>query len=193
MIAQLTLSHGLSIKILRSVGIDVENIPALLAFIASSKHDTGEYSKMIAQLPKEKQSTMPPPYALVWLALTAWAKVQATFDPNKWPKLLPALVEYENAIKANCEDDPIQQMWNVTETVRYCRVKTTYDPQRRLLEVGTGLEGGAAEILALIREGPLRAAGAVKKKGIAPKSGLERRVERVLRRLRVWGRDGERI
>jgi hypothetical protein len=189
MLAQMVMAQGLAIKVLRSIGIDVENIPSNLAFIESSKSATKEYSTMASDVPAEKQSDLPPPYVLVWQALIDWALAQVADHPGKWLNLEAALQEYNG--KFDSEMEILARMHLVSEMVRYTRIKTTYRPDRRILEVGTNLEPTAANLWIQIREGPLRAVGSLPKRGIAPKGGLERRVEKVLRRIKVWGREGQ--
>jgi hypothetical protein len=80
-----------------------------------------------------------------------------------------------------------QQVTLVLDQVRYARTRGTYAKRLTLIEVGVGCLAPesarfwavAKKVLKIGFKGRARA-------GIAPKSGIERRIEATLKRLKIW-------
>jgi hypothetical protein len=184
MVSQLSPQHALKIKILASIGIDVEDIPnsSEMGFIELSKQDTSEYAKTNSTLPLEMRQTMPPPFVLVWKRVVEWGKGVIAKDPHKWAEAAQLFAAYEEQFSKI--EDQNERALAVAATVRYCRIRTTFRKERRILEVAAHLETGADKVWEQLRL-MMETLGATRKHGIAPKSGIERRVEKVLKKLRA--------
>jgi hypothetical protein len=144
MLGQLGLTHALQIKVLRSIAVDVTVIPSTLEFIATSKAYTSEYAQASSALPAEKRKLLPAPYVLVWNRIVEWARAKLNVDAAKNEDALTAFSEYLRQLQHL--DDDHAKAFAVAKTVRYCRIRTTYVPDRRIVEVATNLEGGADTI-----------------------------------------------
>jgi hypothetical protein len=188
MVASLGLTTSFQAKVNRSSIIDpiqVDNrdsrIQGLLELIKTALSD---YHKVMKAASKGEQEKAFPPFVVVWITFVNWLA-------NVAPPILVGQVEdlavvsrYATELAALPFDS---QVTLVLDQVRYARTRGTYAKRLTLIEVGVGCLAPesakfwsvAKKVLKMGFKGRARA-------GIAPKSGIERRIEATLKRLKIW-------
>ena len=184
MVASLAFSTSLTSKINRSIIIDSSRVDASLPFVFAASRDTKAYHERMSSLDWEMKQDMWPPYILVWLNLAIFIRTIVKEHLDEGSSDRADIVSYVDSLTPM---SGAMQALAICSQVRFCRLRTTFSKKLRILEVGVGvMEPRAADTWHTGRA--LREENYSLKvmRGIAPKNGLEKRIEATLRKLKVF-------
>ena len=186
MTAKLCLQNRFELKVLKAISVDCTLLPASTALVTRAKADTKAKHNARKGFSKEELAAESPQYITVY-----YRTIEFGFELCH--NLAVDTPEYQriNAYWRELGQLKSKSMKDLEQRLlldcRFARIRTCYDPNMAMLEMGIAtMEDSVAAVWVSIRHLMVTYSSAVIKRGIAPKSGLERRVEMQLRRLRAW-------
>jgi hypothetical protein len=182
MVSMLALTTSLKAKIVMSVSVDCTEIPDDLAFIEVGNERTSAYHKSLGDLTEEDRASAPPAHPLKWEAFIEWVSAELSEVAPDSPEASD-FKKYCDNLRAT---EPIAKAWMIADDVRYFRTRSIFKQHRMMLEVGIKWSPQTERLWSVARQVLVQKHKCVIKAGIAPKSNIERRIERELVRIRAW-------
>jgi hypothetical protein len=178
--AQMGLSSSLAAKVAKSIAIRVVNCNSKIPFHATSKAEKRAFSTLMHDASEEVRRVTAPIHTVVWEAMATWF---AEVRPNS-----QAVAQYKLKMLSV---PPAQRLLLLNRTVRYVRIRGAWLKDRIVIECSvlpSSVEEALwSEMLAHIETEKL----GYEAHGIAPKSGMERAVERLLKQFGLWHSQAE--
>ena len=149
------------------------------------KEATAELHAALKEMSREEKQRQPPPYLIAAEAMVFSARDLAKehWDENNEDR--QRLSQFAEKLE---KTDPEEQMNFLTETFRYSRVRNTWNKSKCMLEIGLAplASDESKKYWVSLRKLCITKLEGQEKLGVAPKSAVERRIETLLKQLRVW-------
>ena len=183
--AALAMSASLSAKVVASIVIFRILVPTALKLRTAMKAATTEFHTALKSIPRETKKDLPPPFAMVAEALISEAhEMGCKHLPAENPDRLHLSLFYNRMME--CE--PTERICLIMEGLRFVRARNTWDKKFSMIEIG--LSPIAAESTKLwfkaLRRTLVTYEAGIEKMGVAPKTAIECRIEKILHELNVW-------
>jgi hypothetical protein len=185
MCIQHSLGVALTAKVAKSVGVFSTETDNQTVFQTSAKAKTQALHDRLMGVPKQQRKAIGlPPHALV---------VESTVEEGKKftaakgdAELLAPFTEYAQYLDS--VETPEERLELILSDFRYARWRTTFHKNRAIFELAVSpiASQQAHRLLKAVTKMLCKYAGGEAKHGIAPKSGLELRLEQALRAMGVW-------
>jgi hypothetical protein len=188
MVASLSLNTSYQAKINRSIIIDpaqmTNAVPEIAALIDGAKKDTSEFHTIMKTASPEERDAAYPTHVLVWRHVVIFAKKATEMHLDQQDPDRLHVCRYADDLERLSGET---QAEFIADQIRYCRLRSTYAKRFTMLEVGVAcMAPESARLWAITKRLMVRYFRTRMRCGVAPKSGMERRIEATLRRLRVW-------
>jgi hypothetical protein len=183
------MSMGFQLKVLASIAIFRTEIDSESVMQTSAKEATGLYHQHVMALPKEERRGTAAPFLLVVDSMIVQGQALAILTYPEGHKVRLAFTAYENYITVTSESQT-DRLQILLEDFRFARFRTTHTKSRTLMEIGISptASSHAAPILKAITQLANDALNGVVKAGVAPKTGMEVRIEQAMKALGLGSR-----
>ena len=177
-LAKLSLSNAMQIRALRSILLEVHQVPAANPYIQEAMQATKKYAEAAKEMsPKDKEERLGLPHIHVWNALLAVAtrnlEQRAKEQDPSHQESLAVLLEYASKYQ--------EQGWKaIHHEVKYARVQKNFRPELKRLEINLMESSPSDKVWAIIKADLRRDQGVRELPGVAPAGDLERQLQRFL-------------
>eukprot|EP00929_Paragymnodinium_shiwhaense_P051408 TRINITY_DN25875_c0_g1_i1.p2 TRINITY_DN25875_c0_g1~~TRINITY_DN25875_c0_g1_i1.p2 ORF type:complete len:272 (-),score=59.51 TRINITY_DN25875_c0_g1_i1:789-1604(-) len=158
-----------------------------LSLVEALKEVTSDYTTMAKELPQEQKQFFAAPHVFTWLGLLTFVAQQYKDEPTN-PNLVQIaehLQEMNNQSTKQCAEnkelDPQKNLRDLVQSeIFVCRVSRTWNPKVAKMELHAAPSTRGAAAVRAVQNFLLQKCGAQLRRGPAPKSDLERRIQATL-------------
>jgi hypothetical protein len=185
MCIQHSLGVALTAKVAKCVGVFSTETDTSTVFQLGAKKKTQALHDRLLTIPKNQRKAVGiAPHALV-VEATAEVGMQLLKEKGDTALLVP-FTEYVHTLDVT--ETPEERLETILSDFRYARWRNTYHKNRSIFELAISpiASPQAHAFMKAVIKTLVKYCGGEMKHGIAPKSGLELRLEQALRSMGVW-------